>query len=261
MKRRTVQIIALCLLISPLAGCGLTSQERVTALQGAVTHAQEISQQLDGQIKILQDAIGQAKAGLTDPNATDAATVYLREALPKLEAKLAAVQPVKKLVDQQLAAFQAQLAALLAAGPVDVQKEFAAYGQGVTSVGSALPPPLNVLALLLGSIGLPLVGAIVGAIAKGRKDQTQLAEVQSTNQTAVAGIVASVSKLLQKLPTEEQVVEATKIGIPANLPIIDVEAAKDTLARAQTKVPEAAAAVRAALDEQAPVTVSVKADL
>jgi hypothetical protein len=241
MKRRMLSLVVLCLSLMAIAGCGLSSEERVTALQGAVTHAQEISQQLDGQIKILQDAIGQAMATLTDPNATDAATVYLREALPKLEAKLAAVQPVKKLVDQQLAALQAQFSALMAAGPVGVQQEFTAYGQRVTSVGSALPPPFNVLALLVGSIGLPVAGAIAGAIAKGRQAKGQLAQ----KDTAIGGIVASVSALLD----------------PVNKIVTDPEAAKNLLAREQVKVPEAAAAVRAALDALAPVTLTAKVNL
>ncbi len=241
MRAWTFQAIIFAICILPLGGCNLTPDQRVAALDKAVTSDQAISQQMDARIQQLEQVITNARAMLADPNITNETLVYLREALPKLEAKLAAAKPVKQIVDQNLAALQKQLAAALTAGPVDLQKEFATYGQGVTSTTAALPAPFNLIGLLIGSIILPLVGGIIGAIAKGKQAKTQLAEVQATNGTALRGIVASVSALLNDVSL-----------------VPNPEAAKDLLAREQVKVPAAAAAVRAALNDQASMTFTAR---
>lgn len=238
MKRTTLTLIVLALVLVPIGGCGLTPDQRVAALQGAIARTQEMSLQLDSQIQAIQQAVAQANVTLADPNAGGAAAAYLREALPKLEAKLAASVPIKKLVDQQLAALQAQFAALQAAGPLDVQKEFAAYGQGVTSVGGALPPPYNTIALLLGSVGLPVIGAIAGAFAKGKQAQTQLAA--KDDQITAADIRAKEAKIrAEEMETAlDDVVaggeawkEAMKAGLPAGTDA--VTAWKAAMAEAQ----------------------------
>jgi hypothetical protein len=219
MKRTTLTLMVLGLVLIPLGGCELTPDQRVTALQGAVQKTQDISLQLNDKIVLLEGALTKAQAMLGDPNQSNATLVKLRDDIALLQSKLAAAKPVKELIDANLTAYQQQLAAALAGGPLDTQKEFAAYGQGVTTATAALPAPFNLIGLLIGSVVLPLVGGIVGAIAKGKKDRK-----------AIAGIVASVSTLL-----------ADTAVVP------NADAAKNVLAREQVKVPEAAAAVRVAL--------------
>jgi hypothetical protein len=202
--------------LTPVGGCGTTSDQRIAALQRVVNATAEQSNQMDAKIVLLQRALASAQNLLADPNLASATLVNIRADVATLQAKLDAAKPVKQLLDQNLVAYQAQLTATLAAGPVDIATEAKTYGQGITAVSPILPPPWNALAALLG-VAVTVGGAVAGAAVKGRKDAG-----------AISGIVASVDALLQS----DQ--------------IKDLETAKNLLARAQVKTPGAAAMVAAA---------------
>jgi len=202
--------------VLPLGGCGTTSDQRLAELQTAVTWTAEQSQRMEARIVLLQQALTSAQVLLADPNLAPATLVKLRDDITMIQAKLVAAQPVKKMLDQNLTAYQTRLAAALASGPVDIATEAKTYGQGITAVSPILPAPWNAVAALLG-VAVTAGGAVAGAFVKGKKDAG-----------AIAGIVTSVDALLQS----DQ--------------IKDLEAAKNLLARAQVKTPGAAEAVTAA---------------
>jgi small-conductance mechanosensitive channel len=214
MRTRAFQLILFSLGVFLIGGCGLTSDQRVSALQNAIAQTQAISQQMEAKIQQLETVIEQAKTALADPNATDATLVYLRDSLAKVEAKLAAMRPVKQVVDQNLAVLQKQLAAALAAGPLDPQKEFAAYGRGVTTVSAALPPPFNTIGLMIGSLVLPLIGGIVGAFAKGKQAKTQLAQKDGQLTVANARADEMETSLSDVVAGGEAWKSAMKAGLP-----------------------------------------------
>jgi hypothetical protein len=217
MRARTFQTIVFLLFVAPLGGCGTTSEQRVAQLQRAVTATQEMSKQVSAKVTELQGALANAQALAKNSAATPAQIAKLTNDITTIQAKLATAKPLQDHLDQQLAAYQTQLTAALTAGPLDAAGEAQVYGQGVSAVGAVLPPPWNIYA--------GLVGSLIGI---------------------VGGVVGTVARLLDALPTPDQVTKAAAAGVT----VIDAESAKNMLARSQAKDPVVVTAVQKALVAQ-----------
>ena len=237
-------LILSIVLLTP--GCDTTSQQRLAALQAALKTAETASKDYDSRLAAMEPAITALTQMLTDPNVTGATAQQVKTTLADLKAKYAAVKALKAAVDEKMTAYSAVLAKAQEAGNIDIQKELEVYGQGVTLVSGALPPPFNAIGLGIGAV-MTAVGGIAGAFAKGK-------QAKHAQTTVVTGIVDSVGALLAALPSRQDV-DAQTAGV-VQPPVMDIETAKDILARAQVKVPAAAAAVREVLDAQKPVVVA-----
>lgn len=183
MKARTFQVIIFCLLMAPIGGCSLTSEQRVAELQKAVMLTQNLSNQLSARILDLEKALADAQALAKQPGVPPATVAKLQTDIAALQTRIAQAKPMQEALDQQLAAYQTQLTAAMAA-PIDIAGEAQVYGQGISTIGAVLPPPFNVYAGLIGSM-IGIGGGFLGAFLKGKKDGN-----------AFDGMVAATNALL-----------------------------------------------------------------
>lgn len=205
MRVRTFQTIVFLLFVLSVGGCGLTSEQRLAALQRTVATTQNLSSQLSARISDLEKALADAQILAKQPGVPPATVAKLQADIALLQGRINQAKPMQEQLDQRLAAYQAQLTAALEK-PIDVAGEAQVYGQGVSAIGAILPPPFNVYAGLIGSL-IGIGGGVIGAIVKGKKDGN-----------AVDGLVAGVNALL-----DSPIVGEKK------------EEAKSVLARAQAK--------------------------
>ncbi len=75
---------------------------------------------------------------LADPNLASEAVNQFAATLADAQVEFAKIKPIKEAIDAQLAAFEARLAEIQAAGPVDAYDEMALAQAVLTAAGGAV---------------------------------------------------------------------------------------------------------------------------
>ena len=186
MRVKTLCIIAAVTWLIPIGGCDMGSAERIELLETAIAEVQARSAQADEIIAVLAAGLAESRAALADPNLPPETAAEITALLAAAQEKLATTQAVKSRADAILAMLRTQLAAAgEIAGPGD---ELAFLGQGLTTVGGQLPPPLGIYATLAGSLVTAIGGAFV-AVKRGGALKAKTAEATALD-TALAEVVA-----------------------------------------------------------------------
>ncbi len=253
--RTSLLILTLIILMGgTIGGCDTTSEQRITALKTAVDTTQVLLTQATDKVASLEKSLLANEAMAKNPSITPEQLQQLKDELASIKSAMAVVKPAKDFFEAQMAGYQKDLADALATGSIDKAKEIKLYakgiGSGATSVSAVLPPPWNLIVALLGAGATALAGSKLTA----RKDAIVVKEKEVEHETVVGGIVGGTSELLGNLPTPEAVAKVTPEIVTklaeAGISLLDVETAKNMLARLQAKQPEVAAAVQKALAVQ-----------
>jgi len=184
------------LLLLCISGCTWTSQERISFLQNAVNQEQAVSTQLGSDVNALQVSIEQGRVFLSDPNIEPNLVTQINAALDKAQAGLVATITNKARVDALVTNWKAQIDTLMKdPNSINIGNELGVYGQGISSIGTILPPPYGTYAY----IGGALLTAIGGFFARRQLiEQPKVDEYKSN----VANIIQSVDALLKAIPKE-----------------------------------------------------------
>lgn len=205
MRVKTLCIIAAVTWLIPIGGCDMNSAERVAALEAAVSQVQAHSAHADGVISALQVALADSQRTLADPNLPREMRAELIEIVTAAQVKLDKAREVKVSVDAILATLRTQLAAAEVSGPGG---ELQLIGQGLTTVGGQLPPPLGIYATLAGSLVTAIGGAFV-AVKRGGALKAKTAEATALD-TALAEVVAGGQVFKQALTDNAELMAAFK---------------------------------------------------
>lgn len=188
MKTKAVTVCAAMMLL--VAGCGMSSEQRIALYKQAIDQAVATSEQLDGYIPALDAAIAESEkaiaAGLPEEQAAK-----LLDKIAEAKAVKAKVLAEKARIDQAAKDAQAKIDAILASGDTDIEAELNSIAAILTSAGAVIPPPTGPFVALAGTI-LGILGGIFGGVRSQKKYKTGLVDV-----------VKSVDKVLDNLSEDE----------------------------------------------------------
>lgn len=182
-----------CLLFS---GCDMISYQRVAMLENAVLQAEKISDDLGVRLDEMEAVLVETQAALNDPNLPADLREQLNNLLTQTVDGIKVVSAKRGEYGALITRLRKQIAEAKeeGMGPGD---ELKLYGEGLTTVGKSLPPPIGAYVTLAGIVA----GIIGGVFAKKRKQE-------------LVGVVKSVDKLLESSAVPD--VEAGKIVLKDN---------------------------------------------
>jgi hypothetical protein len=197
MSKRFLSFCVLCSVFCLLlSGCDTTPQERIAFLQNAVSQEQVVSNQLGGDVNALQVSIEQGRVFLADPNIDPNMLATINAALDKAQAGLIATITNKAKVDAMIVTWKQRIDALMKdPNSINLGNELGVYGQGISSIGTVLPPPYGTYAYLLGTI----ITGVGGYLARRKFVERPKVDEYKSN---VTNIIQSVDALLKAIPKE-----------------------------------------------------------
>lgn len=188
MKRKFIMVVAVMGLL--VAGCGMSSEQRIALYKQAIDKAVATSQTLDSFIPAIDEAIAESEkaiaAGLPEADAAK-----LLDKIAEAKAVKAKVLEEKAKIDQAAKEAQAKIDAILAGGESDIEAELNSIAAILTSAGAVIPPPTGPFVSLAGVI-LGIIGGVIG----GKKSQAKY-------KTGLVEVIKSVNAVISKAPSEE----------------------------------------------------------
>lgn len=188
MKRKFIMVVAVMGLL--VAGCGMSSEQRIALYKQAIDKAVATSQTLDSFIPAIDAAIAESEkaiaAGLPEADAAK-----LLDKIAEAKAVKAKVLEEKAKIDQAAKEAQAKIDAILAGGESDIEAELNSIAAILTSAGAVIPPPTGPFVSLAGVI-LGIIGGVIG----GKKSQAKY-------KTGLVEVIKSVNAVISKAPSEE----------------------------------------------------------
>jgi len=167
-------------------GCQLSSEERVAAVEQAVTYLQGESVQFDLRLAAIQAVIASSRTALGDPNVTGAAAEQIRATMDEATAELGKVSGVKAKVDLVMADLQTKLAAMKAGGTVDVEAELKTAAAVLGTIGGAIGGATGGWLQAISAVLIALVSALPGLLV-ARSRGAKLSKTETALQEVVAG--------------------------------------------------------------------------
>jgi sensor histidine kinase regulating citrate/malate metabolism len=140
MKRVNGLLIAAIMLL--VAGCGLSSEQRIAMYKQAVDQAVEAGKQLDSYIPAIDEAIAQSESAIQAGLPEDQAAKLLDKIAKAKEVK-AKVLEQKAAIDKAAAQAQAKIDEIIAGGGTDIDAELQSISAILTAAGAAIPPPAS----------------------------------------------------------------------------------------------------------------------
>lgn len=198
-RSEAIGLMAMVLVGVCLAGCNLTSKERIAAIQQVVDTYQEQSENLDVQIAHLRNSIDELKEQIeANPDADAEDKANLLEFIEKRMAELDRAMVEKAKYDKRLTAWEVKLDEI-AASEATFGDEVALLGEGIKEFSFALPAPFN------------LYGLLAGTVITGLGIATKSYRKKLKNERAVStDLVGSVEKVLI---TADAKAEATRADL------------------------------------------------
>jgi len=165
-------------------------------LENAVLQAEKISDDLGVRLDEMEAVLVETQAALNDPNLPADLREQLNNLLTQTVDGIKVVSAKRGEYGALITRLRKQIAEAKeeGMGPGD---ELKLYGEGLTTVGKSLPPPIGAYVTLAGIVA----GIIGGVFAKKRKQE-------------LVGVVKSVDKLLESSAVPD--VEAGKIVLKDN---------------------------------------------
>jgi hypothetical protein len=188
MRARTFQAVIFAMFIAPIGGCGTTSEQKLAAVERAVTYLRAESSKMDQRLATLDEFITRTTTALSDPNIAGSVTAAIREELLRAQAEKPAVLAAKAKADQVLADLQANAERIRAGGQVDAAALLRLAAQTLGGVGTAVGGSaggwLQVVAMIvMGLLGAGGAGKALVATGKLANANTALQEVVSGGET------------------------------------------------------------------------------
>lgn len=188
MKTKSVTVFAAMMLL--VAGCGMTSEQRIALYKQAIDQAVQTSQTLDSYLPAIDAAIAESEAAIA-AGLPEAGAAKLLDKIAEAKAVKAKVLAEKAKIDQAAKDAQAKIDAILSGGDTDIEAELNSIAAILTSAGAVIPPPAGPFVALAGTI-LGIIGGVIG----GKKSQAKY-------KTGLVDVVKSVNAVISKAPSEE----------------------------------------------------------
>jgi hypothetical protein len=181
--RAVVYAIILCLSILPVAGCGMTAQQRLDLVQSYIDAGQAASVSLDQAIAAAELVVDETQAALSDPNLPAQEVEKILAVQVEARKHIATFKSKKALIDGDIGRWEELLVKAKTEG-ADAISEIEVYGGGLQILGTRIGGQAGGYVALAGALMAGVGGAVAG-----------LARNMRTRKT-LEGVVGSVSALL-----------------------------------------------------------------
>jgi len=190
-RLKNLWCVCLFSLLLALAGCNMTSEQRLDLLNRYINAATEASQDIDQALILLDHVAEQTQAALEDPNLPAHQVAPAREILTKTRAEIVKLQARKTQIDEALVRWQ-EVLAQAQTGEVNVATELQVLGEGARIFGGEIGGSIGGYVTIAGMV-LSGIAGLIGGLIKNAKTKHTLEDV-----------VTSVNALLSNGATGDQ---------------------------------------------------------
>jgi len=186
-KRNYLTIVLVCALCGiGLIGCGLTSQERIQAMQTVVEQAQAQSALLTEDLQTLKTAMEEMRQQLERPDLTPEDKAKIEALIAETLEQTEIVIAKKEEIDAGIEAWKTKIDEAVEHG-TNVGDEITLWGEGLKEASPIVPPPIGVW--------IGIIGTLFGAIGTGISRRYK--QALATEKTNTESVVNSVNKLME----------------------------------------------------------------